>query len=60
MAIYSACSALQPRETMWVARPSDLAPQYRFAGQINPVEGWWVAGVSADRYADEVVAPDLD
>jgi hypothetical protein len=59
MAIYSQCSDLQTRETMWVGRPSDDAPQYRFAGQINPAEGWWIAGISADSYAADVVVPDL-
>ncbi len=54
MAIYSACSNLETRELMWVARPAAGGDQYTFAGQINPVEGWWVAGVSADRYASEV------
>ena len=60
MAIYSACSNIETRETMWVARKTDDAPQFTFAGQINPAEGWWIAGIYADRFGDEVTSPDLD
>jgi hypothetical protein len=60
MAIYSACSNIETRETMWVARKTDDAPQHTFAGQITPAEGWWWAGCHADRYADDVSTPDLD
>lgn len=56
MSIYSQCSDLSTREIMWVARPSDLAPQRRYAGQIIPAEGWWWAGCHADRYHDEAIA----
>lgn len=60
MAILSPCTDLETRELMWVARKTDDAPQYTFAGRINPAEGWWWAGCYADRYSDDVVAPDLD
>ena len=56
MAIYSQCSDLQTRETMWVARKTDDAPQTRYAGMICPAEGWWWAGCHADRWHDEAVA----
>jgi hypothetical protein len=55
MAIFSQCSDLQTRETMWVARKTENAPQDRFAGQINPAEGYWWAARYAERYADDVV-----
>jgi hypothetical protein len=54
MAIYSACSNLETREIMWVARKTEDAPQFRFAGQINPSEGWWLAGIYSDRFASDV------
>ena len=60
MSIYSQCSDLTTRETMWVARPSDLAPQRSYAGQISTAEGWWWAGCHAERYASDVVGPQLD
>jgi hypothetical protein len=47
MAIYSMCSDLDTRETMWVARKTDDAPQTVYAGQIRPAEGWWWAGCYA-------------
>ena len=56
MAIFSQCSDLSTRETMWVARKTDDAPQTRYAGQINPAEGWWWAGCHADRYQEEAVS----
>ena len=56
MAIFSQCSDLQTRETMWVARKTDDAPQTRYAGQINPAEGWWWAGCHADRWGAEAIA----
>ena len=56
MAIYSQCSDLSTRETMWVARKTDDAPQTRFAGQICPAETWWWAGVHADAFHEEAVA----
>jgi len=55
MAIFSMCSDLQTRETMWVTRKTDDAPQDRFAGQINPAEAYWWAARYAERYADNVV-----
>jgi hypothetical protein len=60
MAIYSQCSDLQTRQTMWVARKTETSPQTRYAGMITPVEGWWLAGCHADCYASDVVAPQLD
>jgi hypothetical protein len=41
---------------MWVARKTETAPQTRYAGMINPAEGWWWAGCYADRYHEEAVA----
>ena len=55
MAIFSQCSDLQTRETMWVTRKIDDAPQDRFAGQINPAEGYWWAARYAEHYAADVV-----
>ena len=55
MAIYSQCSDLSTREIMWVARKTETAPQTRFAGMINPAEGWWWAGCYADRYQEEAI-----
>ena len=60
MAIFTPCSNIETRELMWVARKTETAPQTRFAGMINPAEGWWWAARHADRYADDVKAPVLD
>ena len=56
MAIYSQCSDLETRETMWVARKTETAPQTRYAGMICPAETWWWAGVHADAFHDEAIA----
>lgn len=60
MSILSPCSDLETRQTMWVARPSDLAPQRTFAGQVVPAEAYWWAGCHADRYASDVVPVTFD
>jgi hypothetical protein len=47
--ILTPCSDLKTRETMWVARKTETAPQYA------PVESWWVAGLYADKFATDHV-----
>jgi len=56
MAIFSMASDLTTRETRWVPRKTETSPQSVFAGQIQAHEGWWFAGVYADRYHDEAIA----
>jgi hypothetical protein len=56
MAIFSMASDLTTRETRWVPRKTETSPQSVFAGQIQAHEGWWFAGIYADRYHDEAVA----
>ena len=56
MAIFSMASDLTTREIRFVPRKTETAPQSVFAGQIQAHEGWWFAGVYADRYHDEAVA----
>jgi hypothetical protein len=56
MAIFSMASDLTTREIRYVPRKTETSPQSVFAGQIQAHEGWWFAGVYADRYHDEAVA----
>ena len=56
MAIFSMASDLTTREIRYVPRKTETSPQSVFAGQIQAHEGWWFAGVYADRYHEEAVA----
>ena len=56
MAIFSMASDLTTREIRFVPRKTETSPQSVFAGQVQAHEGWWFAGVYADRYHDEAVA----
>jgi hypothetical protein len=56
MAIFSMASDLTTREIRYVPRKTETSPQSVFAGQIQAHEGWWFAGIYADRYHDEAVA----
>lgn len=56
MAIYSPCSDLATRQTMWVPRKTETAPQTRYAGMVSYAEAYWWAGLYADRYHDEAIA----
>jgi hypothetical protein len=60
MAIFSLASDLETREMRYVPRNVATDKQSTFAGQIQAHEGWWFAGCHADRYADDVVIPDID
>ena len=56
MAIFSMASDLTTREIGFVPRKTETSPQSVFAGQVQAHEGWWFAGVYAERYHDEAVA----
>jgi len=56
MAIFSMASDLTTREIRYVPRKTETSPQSVFAGQVKAHEGWWFAGIYADRYHEEAVA----
>jgi hypothetical protein len=52
--ILTPCSDLKTRETLWVGRKTETAPQ---TGNDLPiaVEASWIAGVYAEKFADDHV-----
>ena len=54
--IFSQASCLTTRQRMWIGRKTDLGPQFGYGDQPTQIETSWIAGVHAEKWAQEALS----